>query len=497
MDNWKLRALIGIIGLIFILVLTMPLTSTDVDFQGYTQEYSFESNSSYITITSPKIYLSSEQIEIDMFENCNILFINGTKIKLENYPKINMVFKDIGPSIIKNGEVTFKIDNLTLKKDVGNNLILSGNLPKNDYIKFSSIQIIGHDKNFDTNIDYVTIDDKIVNNIRLIRADDGYAHVAAQNVSFTAEDVSKLNYVGYATNIFLHRTDGLLKVKDRTHDVKTTDNVYLEFTPQSFGNLIIKDSSIELSGSAALATKNGNDLLINDYKYFLTENNDGVTAYATIVLVIITGLYAYSTRQLVKKTEITIEQTQSHLNKTDTIIEQARENLTQTQKIINQSQTNIDKTDTIICENKNDQKMKYIEKRLELFYYPLQYFLDSYKVWLACNIDDLRYASYLEQERKKSDKGYVREGKSILNDDDVRLRDTDKYNITDILPYVYLASEKIRKDAKELNDIFEVYNTADVVGSDEKLRTYIEEVKKRVNDEIEMLIKDHNELTQS
>ncbi|MDR6221922.1 hypothetical protein [Methanococcoides alaskense] len=162
--------------------------------------------------------------------------------------------------------------------------------------------------------------------------------------------------------------------------------------------------------------------------------------WSTVALVLITAIYATLTWLIVRKTDSALEQTddiiklnQASLKKTDAIIKQNQDSLEQNKKIIRQNGHSHAQTDRMIRQGIVEKNILYIEKRLERLYYPLQDALKSDEVYVPLHYEELM----LEEYYGHSDNGEV--PRSWLVNENTR-----RYSIDDVIPYLYLASDKLR-----------------------------------------------------
>lgn len=137
-------------------------------------------------------------------------------------------------------------------------------------------------------------------------------------------------------------------------------------------------------------------------------------------------------------------------------------------------------TESILEQSQKDQKIKLIEKKLENLYYPLQYVLYSYKIWLIS---------------EGSDPSRPKEWNEF--DEKYRKIDTNKYDFEDIIAYRYLAT----KELEDYLDVFyEDYGTHKLDGRIEdvhKFRNSIDKFKGIVKKDIKLLKKEHYEIMYS
>lgn len=155
-------------------------------------------------------------------------------------------------------------------------------------------------------------------------------------------------------------------------------------------------------------------------------------------------------------------------------------------------------TKQIVLESRKENKIAYIEKRLEKLYYPLQDFIKSPTVFNLYYHDEIDEASSLEsynkEEAEKDGSIYTRPADSILYDCDVQNNSVQRYDLESIIPYRYLATKELSEQLKLVLNDFRDINPIEIASSDPGFKIRIDKIEEIIINDIKSLIEEHAEL---
>ncbi len=155
-------------------------------------------------------------------------------------------------------------------------------------------------------------------------------------------------------------------------------------------------------------------------------------------------------------------------------------------------------TKQIVLESRKQNKIAYIEKRLEKLYYPLHNFIESPAVFNLYYYDEIDKALALEfcnkEKDEKEGRSYNRPADSILYDCDLQNNSVRRYDIESIIPYKYLATKELSKLLKLISSDFLDNNPIEIASSDPEFKIRIDKIKEIIINDIKSFIEEHDKL---
>ncbi|SDF22961.1 hypothetical protein SAMN04488589_0053 [Methanolobus vulcani] len=388
-------AVVAIIVILLIFILFQPISSIDADFKGEAQEFILEGNFHEIVSEAEVAKCNFDYTRIDGANSIILTYENGTHQTITEFDYINLYLNENVNPRINNVIINlynFNESKIRFKNAEDVDLSISGNSD------FWSNSIIVKPVNgisdvifYNREVKSLLIDDTEITNFSAVifnSKSNMVLKIGGRQTTVELLGVSDYEIKGDIASILLHRTEGLLRIGNRPYVVYAPDTFDVYFIPKA--SLILKNSDIEFEGVTYSSSLNNENLLTPEVIYWLNHKPENASVLLSFFLVAITYYYAVQTRKMVKHSQSSLEQTQYSIMQTE----------------------------------KRDL-LKSLEKKLELFYCPLQNRLRKIK-------DDV-------ESQKKNGKYSV--------------PITDNF-FSDLIPFQYMASDNLNKFLNEFG-----YNT--------------------------------------
>lgn len=311
---WIFIILLGII--LFTEYMTSSLSS-EIDYNGLpTNDFSFEVSPSEISFNSTLLSLSAKEIvyetegKIRLTTNGKTTFLNASiiKVQLDGY---DAFFNDASFRVYGPSFVDLSCFN--------DNLFISPNTNQSYLATVTSNSNITILPYF---VKSLSINDQEIHSFDSIEFKIISARANGDGLSVMATNPTKLFVSAPDFKLILFKgSDGVLRVDGRPYTITKNDAVLLMQNTTN-GLFLLTDDKFEIMTSSYYALINDDNIMKPLLYYYFDRQIEKVNAFTAIILMIITGFYALDNHILVK-------------------------------------------------ENRKSQDSLHIQKRLELFYYPL------------------------------------------------------------------------------------------------------------------------------
>lgn len=290
----------------FLNTLSIP-TSKQSMFKGDAEFFNFTGQNSGVQFKAQGIYFIANETMFYSLKNITVESNDG-KMRLINYSNsLQIQYNDESIQYLPNVDLDIYFKNLTLAKELG---YISINLYGiNTYNKIESTG--GKVYLQKDSVNYVFIGNEKLTEFRSISFEmDNTSSVLflSDIIKLRAYRTSDLKIMGQLSKIFLYQGEGEFGLNNHIFDVTSTDIFNVEMSPnyqeQSF--LTVDDTKIIFTGVPNLAELNNENLIMNDFYYWLKIQPEKINAYSSAInaavavfLLILTILNVLSAQRLV------------------------------------------------------------------------------------------------------------------------------------------------------------------------------------------------------
>ncbi|WP_135612824.1 hypothetical protein [Methanococcoides sp. AM1] len=226
--------------------------------------------------------------------------------------------------------------------------------------------------------------------IELVVDDDSYVELHSAQIGLSAYQSS--NYLIYSTSLkkATINSEGTLRLDDHKYFVETVDKIEISNSHASLFR--VTDEEIRFNGEIESAFLNDEDIMVNFISYWFDQQTDKINAISSFIIAVATAVLVGVTWRQVKYSSKVTEQNDKNI------------------KLISSS-----------------QQIALLQRKLELFYYPLFDFLKTYTT--------------LTEEKEKNNK------KIMMFHVNFHLDNSEKRELTSynkIISHQYLAENKTK-----------------------------------------------------
>jgi len=365
--------------LYFLYLLFNPISNPSIEYISSSENFNLKGKNLNVKLNANQVEIKSNTTIFNEVKNVEIRQEGDVKPKpnIDNVNRSKIIIKynyeEDYPTFSK-GYFQTTFNNLTIKKD--DNFIYF----KGDIYNYTSIKII-------PNSDKFIIKDNVVKSISI----NGDEYSDFIQISFDIDETSTVELISdnniiirsynvlnfeiiddYDKNILseiiLHKSEGLLRVNDRTYNIKNTDALNLKLNSNFHSSISVIDEDIEFNGYATSGQVNGNDILKSPLFYWFDQQTEKINALATLILAFITFINVILTWKYVFLTKENLKQT--------------KESVIQGEASIKQTEANIKQTDKIIKQTKAERIFDNNEKLLMYVYSPMEVILTKFNLAL-------------------------------------------------------------------------------------------------------------------
>lgn len=448
----KILAFLGVfIGVCILAILVTTPQNPYLNFEGALGfPYTVSSNDVNLNFKADNLVVCSD-VAVYRYVNGIIIEKDGLFEPI-NESHLEVRYKDNNCFSIKNATASFVFDDYARIEDFNGYMNVVGSASQNYYKAIES----------DTNasITSSSIESVSINGVEYLEDDfdriyinigTGYVDLFSEQIIFFVYGVS--DYVLSSSSVdslYMQGSEGNLAIDGDLYTITNVNVVDFSLTNTPYStNFLIKNSVLSISSTAKSVLIDENEIVKSKILYLYDKQTEKIIALATVILVGITFHYAYSTHR-------------------------------------------------ILDQSTRTEKRSYIEKRLEYLYYPLRDFLSSREVFRLYYYQELLEASGIEELAKENAREngvqYIRPCPSILTDYDVLNTSAKRYDLDSIIPYQYLATNKLVTKLELLLSDFRDIETIEPASSDPDFKNRIDEIKLLVDSDIKELLQEHKEL---
>ena len=332
-----LISLFLIIVFLLLYFLFCPISNPSIEYKGISENFNINGQNLKVKLNANQFDIQSNIIKFNNVKNVEIEK-EGQNIFIANRSNIiaEYNYEEDYPTL-SNGYFQTTFNNLTITKN-SNFIFLEGDV--NNYVP--PIKIIpSGDKFFITDhiVNSITINGEEYSDFILISFDvdeTSTLELVSDIVKIRSNYVSKFEitndyYENKLSEITLYKCKGLLRVDDRTYNIKNTDSLNLKLNSNYPSSISIIDNDIEFNGNAISGQVNGKNILKNILFYWFDQQTEKINALAALILAIITlvnvfltMIYVSLTMGILKQTKASVIQGEANIKQTDKILKQTK-----------------------------------------------------------------------------------------------------------------------------------------------------------------------------